>query len=215
VQHGKTEPALAVFRAAVAELPKSWKLRLGLGSVCYLGGDYSSAAQALLDAVKLKPDAAPAYFLLGEAYESAQSLQPAIEAAFTAYLKTSPRDPWAYYHYAGILYARAQAGEGTAYQAATASLDAALRLNANFAEAHYELGLIALAQGRTEQGIASLEKAVKLDPKLAAAHYRLGLAYQRVGQAARAKAELEQFRELKNEERYRGRILKSLSSVGH
>jgi tetratricopeptide (TPR) repeat protein len=213
-QHGKLEPALAVFRAAVADLPKSWKLRLGLGSVCYLGGDYESSAQALLEAVKLKPDAVPAYFLLGEAYESAQRFQSAIETAFTTYLKTSPRDPWAYYHYAVILYARAQTGGNNDYRAASANLDEALRLNANFAEAHFQRGLIALAQGQTEQGITSLEKSVRLDPKLAVAHYRLGLAYRRLGEAQRAKEELDQFRTLKNEERYRGRVLKSLSSIG-
>jgi tetratricopeptide (TPR) repeat protein len=215
VQHGKTGPALAAFGAAVHELPQSWKLRLGLGSACYLSGDYNGAAETLLSAVNLKPDAAPTYFLLGEAYAAASELQPAIEAAFTAYLKTSPPDPWAHYHYATILYARARAGEATAYDAATTNLNEAVRLDAAFAEAHYELGLIALAQGRSKQGIASLEKSVKLDPKLAVAHYRLGLAYQRLGEFARAKAELDQFRALKNEERYRGRVLKSLSSAGH
>ena len=214
VQHGKTEPALAVFRSAVADLPKSWKLRLGLGSASYLIGDYEGAAQALLEAVNLKPDAVPAYYLLGEAYESADGSQRAIESVLAGYLKTSPRDPWAYYHYAAILYARAQAGESSAYQTAGALLDEALRQNPNFAEAHFERGLIALAQGRVDQGIVSLEKAVKLDPQLAAAHYRLGLAYQRRGDAARAKAELDQFRALKSEERLRGRVLKSLSSAG-
>jgi tetratricopeptide (TPR) repeat protein len=213
-QHGKLEPALAVFQAAVADLPKSWKLRLGLGSVSYLRGDYESSAEVLLDAVKLKPDDVPAYFLLGEVYDSAQRFQPAIETAFTTYLKTSPRDPWAYYHHAAMLYERAQTGGNNDYRVALANLDEALRLNANFAEAHFQQGLIAVAQGQTEQGITSLEKSVRLDPKLAAAHYRLGLAYQRLGEAQRAKAELDRFRTLKNEERYRGRVLESLSSIG-
>jgi tetratricopeptide (TPR) repeat protein len=214
LQHGKVEPAVAVFRAAVSDLPKSWKLRIGMGSACYLSGDYEGAAEALLEAVRFKSDSATAFFLLGEAYDSAQRFQPAIAAAFSVYLKSAPRDPWAYYHYAAILYSSTQAGGRPDYEAAAAHLNEALRLNPNFAEAHCELGLIALAQGKIEPGIAALEKAINLDPRLAAAHYRLGLAYQRMGNAARAKEELNRFRALKDEAHYRGRVLESLGSMG-
>jgi tetratricopeptide (TPR) repeat protein len=213
VQHGKLKTGVAAFRTAVSDLPKSWKLRIGLGSACYLDGDYQGAAEALLAAVGLKPDSATAYFLLGGAYESAERFQAAIETAFASYLKGSPRDPWAYYHYAAIQYAHEQAGGRRDYQAAMANLNEALRLNPNFAEAHFELGVIALAQGKVEQAIVALEKAVNLDPRLATAHYRLGLAYRQTGNAARAKEELDRFRALKDEAHYRGRVLESLGSM--
>jgi tetratricopeptide (TPR) repeat protein len=206
--------AVGAFRPAVIDLPKSWKLRIGLGTACYLLGDYKTAAEELLEAVKLKPDSATAYFLLGEAYDSAERFQPAIETAFNTYLKTAPRDPWAHYHYAAILYGHAQAAGSSDYQAAVTSLNQALRLNADFAEAYLQLGLIALAQDKVEQGIAALEKAVSLDPRLAAAHYRLGLAYQRAGNTAGAKEEMDRFRALKDEARYSGRVLESLGSMG-
>lgn len=212
-QHGRLEPAFAAFQAGLARLPGSWKLRLGLGSVCYLRGDYPRAAEALLEAVRLQPRAAPAYFLLGELYEAGGRFQPAIEAALASYLKTSPRDPWAYYHYAAILSAHAQADGNRGYRDALANLDRALSLDANFAEAYFERGVIALAQGRAQQAIASFERCVKLEPGLAAAHYRLGLAYQRLGEAERARSELARFRELKKEGYYRGRVLASLSSL--
>ena len=214
VQHGKLDLAVGAFRPAVVDLPKSWKLRIGLGTACYLLGDYKTAAEELLEAVRLKPDSSPAYFLLGEAYDSAERFQPEIETAFKTYLKTTPRDPWAYYHYAAILFGHAQAAGNGDYQAAVTNLNEALRLNANFAEVYLELGLIALAQDKVEQGIAALEKAVSLDPRLAAAHYRLGLAYQRAGNTASAKEEMDRFRALKNEARYRGRVLESLGSIG-
>jgi tetratricopeptide (TPR) repeat protein len=208
LQHAKADAAVPAFRGAVSDLPASWKLRVGLGSACYLAGDYECAAEALLEAVRLKPDSAPAFFLLGEAYDSAGARQPSIEAAFTAYLKNNPEDAWAYYHYGVIQYTRTQVPE------AVVSLNHALRLNPNLAEAHYELGLIALSQGKADQGIASLEKAVSLNPQLASAHYRLGLAYQREGNTARAKAELDLFRALKSEAPYRARVLDSLSTLG-
>ena len=212
-QHGKLEAALDAFRAAASELPKSWKLLIGLGSACYLSGDYESAAAALLEAVRLKTDSPVAYFLLGETYDSAERSQASIESALAAYLKSAPNDAWAYYHYAAILYARTQAEGRDDFLGATTNLKEALRIQPGFAEAHLELGLIALAQGRTDQGIAGLEKAISLDPQLAAAHYRLGLAYQRLGNAARAKEEMDRFRALKNAAPYHKRVLDSLASM--
>jgi Flp pilus assembly protein TadD len=82
------------------------------------------------------------------------------------------------------------------------------------AEAHLELGIIAMSQGKMEQAIAALEKAASLDPSLAPVHYRLGLAYQKIGNEARAKAERDQFRSLKNQERYRSRVVESLAAMG-
>jgi tetratricopeptide (TPR) repeat protein len=210
LQHGKLELATAAFRAGASDMPKSAKLRIGLGSACYLAGDYQCAAEQLLDAIKLNPDSAAAYFLLGEAYDSAERFQPSIQAALQAYLKTTPHDAWAYYHYGAILFSRGSSDN----QAAVANLNEALRLNPRFAEAYFQLGLIALAQGETEKGIHALEKAVALDPDLATAHYRLGLAYQKAGKTERGKEELDRFRALKSENRYRGRILESLGAMG-
>ena len=206
-QHGKVKEAVGVFGTAVSDLPKSWKLRIGLGSADYLAGDYPAAAEALLAAVALKPDSTSAYFLLGEAYDSAQRFQPEIEKAFAGYLKGGPHDPWAYYHYAVIRHARGDNG------AATANLNQALRLNPKFAEAYFELGLIALGQGRVSEGIGALEKAVSIDPQLATAHYRLALAYRKAGNTARAEEELARFRALKTDAHYTGRVLESLSSM--
>ena len=92
------------------------------------------------------------------------------------------------------------------------NLNQALRLNPNLAEAQAQLGLIALDQGHTEQGIHALEKAVTLDPSLGQAHYRLGLAFQKLGNSARAKEELDRFRALKNEESNASPCARILSS---
>jgi tetratricopeptide (TPR) repeat protein len=214
LQHGKVQAAIAAFRAALVDVPGSAKLRIGLGSAYYLSGDYEESVQMLLEALKSNPDSATAFFLLGEAYDSAARFQPAIESAFESYVKTSPRDPWAYYHYGAILYQRMQAAGNDNYESAKTDLQEALRLNPNFAEAYFQLGLIELTEGKTEQGINALKKAISLDPQLAPAHYRLGLAYQRAGNQALAKQELDEFRTLKNQQRYQAQVLQSLSSMG-
>lgn len=213
LQHGNFGSALTVFRVGIVDFPNSWKLRIGLGSAYYLSGNYDNAARALLEAVRLKPDSTAAWNLLGEAYESAPDLQREIETAFASYLKTAPRDPGAYYHYGAILYQRAQAGGGNDYQQAVRYVNEALRLKPDFAEGHFELGLIRLAENKTEESIAALQKAVSLEPGLAAAHYRLGLAYKRIGDQTRAQEELSSFRALKEEQRQRGRVLQSLAAI--
>ena len=215
LQHGKLQAAIAAFRSALADVPRSAKLRIGLGSAYYLSGEYEPSAQALLEAVKAKPDSATAFFLLGEAYESAGKFQPEIEHAFESYLKRKPHDPWAHYHYAAILYTRAQADGQNRYEAAALNLREALRLNPRFPEAYFESGLIALAEGKLQSAVEAFKKAISLDPQLAPAHYRLGLAYQRLGDAELAKQELDKFRALKNDERYHAQVLQSLSSMVH
>ena len=169
MQHGKFSSAVTAFRAAIADVPRSWKLRIGLGSAHYLLSDYENAARDLLEAVKLKPDSTAGWFLLGEAYDSASGFQREIETAFASYLATAPSDAGAYYHYGAILYQRARADGRHDYRQAMQNVNQALRLNPNLAEAHFELGLIALAEGKTEQGVAALQKAVDLEPGLATA----------------------------------------------
>lgn len=214
VQHGDLAPAVAVFRAAVRDLPNSWKLKIGLGSAYYLSGDYENSARALLEAVRLKPDLTTGWNLLGDAYDSAPGLQREIESAFASYLKTARHDPAAYYHYGAMLYDRAQAEGSSNYQDAIQNLNQALHLNPDFADAYFELGLIALAEGKTEQSIVSLQKAANLEPGFAAAHYRLGLAYKKAGNETAAREELSRFKRLKQDERQRGRVLQSLATIG-
>ena len=213
VQHGKFSSAVTAFRAAIADMPRSWKLRIGLGSAHYLLSDYENAARDLLEAVKLKPDSTTGWSLLGEAYDSASGLQREIETAFASYLESAPNDAGAYYHYGAILYQRAQADGRHDYRQAMQNVNQALRLDPNLAEAHFELGLIALAEGKTEQGIAALQKAVDLEPGLATARYRLGLAYRRAGNETRAQEELSRFRALKEGAHQRDRVLQSLAAI--
>jgi len=209
LQYRNDEAALRAFQQGVQEFPKSWKMHLGLGSALYLAGKYEAAARALLGAVRIEPAAAPAYNLLGQAYESASSQQQEIRAAFQAYLSKKPNDAWAYYHYGYILYLMSQNEGQDTVVPAKANLRKALDLNPSFPEALLQLGVMADSD---EEGIQLFERAVRLNPKLALAHYRLGLAWQRLGNAEKAKEEVELFRKLKarDVEAQRRSVLESL-----
>lgn len=199
LQFENSQSAIEAFASEAKRFPRSWRMRLGLGSACYLSGKNEEAAQALLQAVQLKPNSKLAYFLLGKIYESAESAQTSIYEALKAYCDRKPDDPWAYYHYGTILYLRAQSGSSSDFQMARLMLEKAIQQNPNLAEAHLQLGLVAQSEGHWERGVQHLEQAIRLDPKIAAAHYRLALAYQRLGEKQKAKAELALFERLKTD----------------
>ena len=197
LQYVPGDAAITAFSSAAHDFPKSWRMRVGLGSAYYLAGRYSEAAAALLEALKLDPAAKVAYYLLGKAYESAGDGQAAIREAFRTYLEKEPRDPWAYCHYGTILYLQAQKEPTQDFDAAKSCLSKALALNPDLAEAHLQMGIIEQAEGRLQESVQSLEKATRINPDLPASHYRLAQVYQRLGNKESSKAEFDLFEKLK------------------
>lgn len=191
VRRGVPEQAAPVFQEAAAAFPESTRARLGLASAQYLAGQYGEAAATLLETVRLHPGAAPAYDLLGRAFESAPAeLQPAILTVYWRYLQRQPNDAAAFTHFAAMLQGPgrpASAEYGTPRQ----HLERALALDAKFAPAHYQLGVLAQQDGRWSDAERHLERAVQLEPTQASAHYRLAAVYQKLGkreQATKAQA---------------------------
>src|SRR5262249_55078260 len=62
------------------------------------------------------------------------------------------------------------------YDAAIAEYKEAIRLDPNYAAAHYNLGNALYAQNKRDEAIAAYRKAIELDPKSAPAHNKLGCA---------------------------------------
>jgi tetratricopeptide (TPR) repeat protein len=56
-----------------------------------------------------------------------------------------------------------------------------IKLNPNFAETHYGLGIANYRLGRFRDAADAFKKATTLDPQMAKAHYGLSLAYQELG----------------------------------
>ena len=198
LQHESTEAAVESFTAGTRDLPKSWRMRAGLGAALYIAGRYEGAARNLLEAAALEPGSPVVYFLLGRCHESAGSLQPAIEKALAAYVATGPHDAWAFYNYGMALYRRAGGERSKELEAARTSLKRALALEPGFAEAQMQLGIIAQERGEIGEAVSYLEQSVRSRPKLAAAHYRLALAYRKSGAEERARREMDEFRKLKS-----------------
>ena len=67
-----------------------------------------------------------------------------------------------------------------------------LKVDGANAEAHNNLGLIYLQQGRSREAVNELAQAVRYKADYAEAHYNFGLVLRKGGDVARSNAELEQ-----------------------
>ncbi len=70
------------------------------------------------------------------------------------------------------------------------SLQSAVALDPQFADAHLELGALYAEQAKYSDAISEYRRALAITPNLAAAHYRLAQAYARTGDSGAAQTEL-------------------------
>ena len=63
----------------------------------------------------------------------------------------------------------------------SASIQAALRINPDYADAHYNLGVAYEQQDRTDEAIREYQAALRVNPDYADAHYNLGVDLQATG----------------------------------
>ena len=73
------------------------------------------------------------------------------------------------------------------YEIAEQYFKKALKMETNFSQALWGLGLTYLATGRNNEAAAALASAVEISPEFAQAHYDLGRAYLKLRNYPRAK----------------------------
>ena len=88
------------------------------------------------------------------------------------------------------LAAAARRSSGAVRQAPLRAYCKAVEIEPDLVAAHINAGLLALAQGGTDEAIAWLERAIQAQPLDTAADYNLAIAYQKKGDLAAAEREL-------------------------
>lgn len=190
LDRGKVEEAGAAYAKAVALMPDYAEAQANLGLVRMLSGDFDGAVSRQVEAIRLDPDLAEAHYNLGNAYsrlgryvEAVTSYREAIRlkpdrappdsvvSAVDANQGAYTRSVAGYEHamrYAGLANAYFNLGDHTA---AIESYTRAVGLAPDFADGHYNLGIIHERTGNVERAIF---------------HWRayLGLARQDSGQQA-------------------------------
>lgn len=93
---GRTDDAVARYRAAVAANPKSAEARAELGTLLVSARRAKDAVEELRTAVRLAPAAAPAWYTLGFALRETGQAEEAV-AAYRRYITFQPKDPDPHY----------------------------------------------------------------------------------------------------------------------
>ncbi|MDE3001348.1 MAG: tetratricopeptide repeat protein [Gemmatimonadota bacterium] len=181
LDRGKVEDAGTAYRRAVALMPDYAEAHANLGLVRMLTGDLDGAVSRQMEAIRLAPDLAEAHYNLGSAYsrqgryaQAVSSFREAIRlkpenapsdsvvSAVDANQGAYTRSVAGYQHarrYAGLAGACFNLGDT---EAAIEAYGHAVRLAPDFADGHYNLGVIHEREGNAERAMVHWRAYLKL-----------------------------------------------------
>ena len=161
LDRGKVQEARAAYAEAVAMMPDYAEAHANLGLVRMLTGDLDGAVSRQLEAIRLNPGLAEAFYNLGNAYSRHRRYREAVTAYREAIrLKPDDAPPDSVVSFvdahqgaytrsvAGYQHARRYAGLANAYfnlgdnKAAIEAYSRAVGLAPDFADGHYNLGVV-------------------------------------------------------------------------
>ena len=155
----------------------------------YLAYQYAEAALAhFAAAVRLRPKAPRALYLLGFSYQETGEVDAASEA-FDRLITLAPD-----YAPAQLRFGRLALEQGQ-LALAKERFRAALRSDSACAAAHYGLGLEALERGAVSDAVSLFGRSLDLDPSLTQPRYALGMALRDLGDLEAASRELSRVAE--------------------
>lgn len=162
------DPA-AFAQDSVSKSPQSPRSLNWLGLSLAEQGEYDEAVTHYAEALRLKPDFAPAHNNWGLALVEMGRYDEAI-SHYRAALKIRPRYPRALYGM-GVAYIRKGDNEK-----ALERFSAAVRINPNYAEALNQMGYLLAQKGSNDSAISHLAMALKIRPGYGSAHYNMAVA---------------------------------------
>lgn len=212
-----------IASATLAATPESFLAHYWFALLYKDEGKYETARDSLLAAIKVKPNLAPAYGILGqvyeelgrddlarEAYQQAVSLQPSVwlghfrlgllyqrnrepEKALHAFDRAARYNPNSADTLNALAAARLQKGD---LEVTGLLIERVLALEPNNATAHANRGVLSVRLGRPDLAVSAFEAAAAADPTLATAHYNLAILYRQLGHPEQAAASLRRAEQL-------------------
>ena len=141
--------------------------------------DYEKAVSMCQEALVFQPNLYKAHFMLVPLFFKLNRANEAIQATRQAIDKYPKNQDMALSFFLLLIEAEQYAEAEKVYRHY-------LTLDTQAANAHYNLGALALAQGRNEEAILSLQRAIKDAPNDTDAHLYLAQAFEKVGQTQEA-----------------------------
>jgi tetratricopeptide (TPR) repeat protein len=192
-------PALELAKRTASAFPDSSRAFLLRGSVELAATLFTDAVNSFSRALQLDPASRDATIGLARAQFGAGMAQQA-KATLEKAIGNFPEKARFELELAELLLKEAETGDEGAGTRAEQLLRSAVALDDTLAEAHYQLGELALGRGQAQRALIRLERAAKLNPTSARVHFALSRAYRRLGKNEEAAKQSALYDKLKEQE---------------
>jgi tetratricopeptide (TPR) repeat protein len=193
--HKKISDATELAQRMIKAFPDSSRVFISKGAIELRAGNFTDAVTSFRRAAKLDPANAEANLGLARAQANVGMTAQAkatLENAIQHFREKAPFE----LELGRVLLKEAEAGDKRAEVKAEQLFSSALTHNNKLADAHYELGELALRHGDAAKALVHLKAAAELSPSSANAHFALSTAYRRLGRSQEAANEMALFDKL-------------------
>ena len=188
--------AMELAQRMTTAFPDSSRVLVSKGSIELAASDFTDALGSFNRAVQLEPRNADAMIGLARAQANAGMTDRA-KTTLDQAIARFPEKSRFELELGQVLLKEAETGVKSAELRAEQLFNSAIAHDNRLAEAHYELGALALGRGQAAGALLHLKKAAKLDPSSAKTHFALSRAYRRLGRNDEAAKEATLFDKLK------------------
>jgi len=188
------DEAIQFIQSGITETASTFPVKLRLGAVEMIKGDYGAARDAFNAAIAENPELDAGYVGLAQTYARQGNDSEAIRILEAARSKRPGRYVLEYYF--GLLASRL----GRENEAIVA-LERAAQLDPKAPDPSFELGKLYGSKQDWSDARKAFERVVQLNPQFAPAHYQLSKVYAHLGLHAESQREAEQTRNLVNTQR--------------
>jgi tetratricopeptide (TPR) repeat protein len=199
-------PALEMAKRTANAFPDSSRAFLFKGQAELEAAYFTDAVGSFTRAVHLDPANPDGTIGLARAQMGAGTSAQA-KATLERAIRSSPEKARFELELALLLLKEAETGDKDAEAKAERLLKSAVARDNTLAEAHYQLGSLALQRGPVSSALIYLQTAAKLEPESAKVHFALSRAYRRLGQNEEAARQAALYDKLKEKETPRDRNL--------
>ena len=190
--------ALDLAHRMTKTFPDSPRVFVSVGSIQLHAQDFSNAVTSFSRAAQLDPASADAVIGLARAQTNAGMSHEAKATLHIAMQRFTQKAPFEL-ELGQVLMKEAENGTGDKHAEVKAKelFNSAIAHDGKLADAHYELGELALRRGDLAAALVHLKMAAKLTPSSANTHFALSRVYRRLGQEQQAAKEIALFEKLK------------------
>ncbi|PYU69201.1 MAG: hypothetical protein DMG49_13985 [Acidobacteria bacterium] len=188
--------AMELAQRMARAFPDSSRVFVSKGSIELGASDFTDAVSSFTRAAQLEPTNSDATIGLARAQANAGMTERA-KTTLDMAIGRFPEIARFELELGRVLLKEAETGNTGAEVRAEQLLHSAVAHDNKLAEAHYELGDLALRRGQAARALIHLEKAAKLAPSSAKTHFALSRAYRQLGRKQEAAKQATLYDKLK------------------